>query len=144
MFQNGAHYTDTTDCPLCLSNTSISLNASQSQYVDLGETIVGGNLTAMLWLKVRTSVHNQRLFGFSNAPPNYADNFAFSFTTGGIPVLHFRNGDFVEVLHTTDDPIALNTWTHVALTFADATQQFQLYLNGVLVETSVAATGPLP
>eukprot|EP00961_Rhodomonas_salina_P162974 2195313-Rhodomonas_salina.1 len=47
MFQNGAHYTDTMDCPLCLSNTSISLNPSQSQYIDLGTTTVGGNLTAM-------------------------------------------------------------------------------------------------
>eukprot|EP00961_Rhodomonas_salina_P117549 1582275-Rhodomonas_salina.1 len=99
----------------------------------------------MMWVKLLSSIENQRLFGFSNAPPNYDDNFGLSFSTASnLPKIHYRSGEEVQLVHDSDDSVALNTWTHVVLTFADTTKQFKLYLDGVLVETSVEGTGPFP
>eukprot|EP00961_Rhodomonas_salina_P024399 328548-Rhodomonas_salina.1 len=145
MFKNGAHYEPITDCPGCLSDNAIVLDASLQQYLDLGTTNVGGSFTVTSWLYLQSNFQYQRFFGFGNIL-GVGDNLDLSFQNGNIPFFHARTG--ATIVHSqqfgpsTSSPF--ETWFHMTLSYDDTTRISRLYKNGVLIQTSAQQASQLP
>jgi len=86
--------------------------------------------TIMFWVKIM-SISNEwpQLLSFNTNQDNYMDFGFFAFTSR----LYFRS-ELYELRFITNEAVAFNTWTHVAICVNDT--EVSAYFNGLLVSIS--------
>jgi len=140
-FQGGATYVDTTGCDLCVSRQGVSLLESSSQYVALGATTVGGDITAMAWVYMHSLGFIQPIFSFSDG--NWQSTMKLTWTSTNYLEFTFATGGTRLFTYTGGDRAVKQTWTHIALTFNLQDEKARIYFNGVIRGTSTSAAFPL-
>lgn len=119
-----------------------------SQYAQTGNPIVGNDFSIEFWAKMPsnstisgTNWHQGRPFITMEAAGAINDygitllNNKFAFGT--------RNGAGVSVTIQSSAVVAVDTWSHIAVTRNSTTGVIQLYVNGKLDATGTGATGTL-
>lgn len=122
--------------------------ANQQAYLILPTKTFGGDLTLEAWLYMdKTPGNFARIFDlgtstFTTAGPNAttgtptqgSDNVLFGFDINHKLFFQIYQGQTNQSLLTTDTPIALNSWYHLAVTI-DSSKMVTLYINGVVNKT---------
>jgi hypothetical protein len=129
-----------TDTPHS-SGKALHLNGS-TDYVDLGVINVNGSgITLALWVKADSwAIGDARLISKSDGTAaNKHDYMLSTIENAAIRTVRARFGQ-VNATYYANTAVALNTWTHVAVTYDFTTVRF--YIDGVAAGTA-AATDPI-
>jgi hypothetical protein len=100
-------------------------------YIQLPATITSGSYTKEAWINTNT------LSGFPNILSGTGT--AVFLNAGRLATGHAGGGFGQLVDTTTSNPITINTWFHVAVTYDSVANELKLYKDGVLVADSIDA-----
>lgn len=114
-----------------------------NDYVSLPSGIVSGftDFSYETWFFNEGASNWQRLMDFGNGQNDYIMLTTRNFQTG-TPRFSFAIGG-TEIAVTAPNAIALNQWTHIALTFEDAANTATLYIDGLQVAQNTNMTHSL-
>jgi hypothetical protein len=115
------------------SGQALDFVPTLTNYVDIGNPIPSGSYTREAWIYGRNFSFANNIFSGVNS--------AFWVPDGILRAGHF-NGTIYDYWIVADpEPLLINTWYHVAITFEVSTNQITLFKNGVQVSQAITA-GP--
>ncbi len=119
---------------------SLNLVASSSQYVNLPDVPMGGDMAFAVWINPRSFAQWSRVFDIGNGAAQ--NNLVMTMNSDGTVRFHAYNGSTVVGDFNSGAPITLNSWTHVAVS-VDTSNVATMYINGVAAG-SVTLSSAIP
>jgi len=106
-------------------------------YVSLSPSLIFNEITFSAWIKTgQADINNKRIFTIDEGE----DNEYHYFDIEGTGMTTFTAYVAGEEIINYDDPLTLNSWTHVALTYEGS--NVKIYKDGILIEEGIINAAP--
>ncbi len=138
---NGIAKVDSNQVGALLSGGILQLDSSANGYATLPSKSIGGALTIEAWVNLKSYTNWSRIIDFGNGALSHNIVLGQLESTGRL-IFHVYDGSgnrIVDLEPLTQIP--LNEWTHVAATI-DPQRNVKLYMNGAVIDTTVASSFP--
>jgi len=140
---SAAHNTDTMSVVGKISD-ALEFDTTVNDHVDCGNNAtlaITSEITIMAWVKPESTGDGRTILKRMNLINWVPYNYDFYLSAGGNIIFYFY--DTADRGTSSSGTVTDSVWTHIAVTYVDATDSAKFYINGSL-DTDTTITGTLP